>query len=153
MEYNEFIESKKHNFIKSGFEIDESELNPKLKDFQKFAVQKALKNGRYGLFEDCGLGKSFQSIEWAYQVGEYTKKPVLILTVLAVVDQFIEEGYKLGREVFKLELNNYFDNGIFVSNYDQLENIDTSNFIGIVLDESSNRNAAHKGIRITSQND
>jgi len=143
MEYNEFIESKKHNFIKSGFEIDESELNPKLKEFQKFAVQKALKNGRYGLFEDCGLGKSFQSIEWAYQVGEYTKKPVLILTVLAVVDQFIEEGVKLGREVFKLNLSNYLDlneylpNGIFVSNYDQLENIDTSLFIGIVLDESS----------------
>jgi len=34
-------------------------------------------------------------------------------------------------------LNEYLPNGIFVSNYDQLENIDTSLFIGIVLDESS----------------
>lgn len=136
MNYQEFIQSKVKTFIKSGFDIDQSELNPKLKDFQKYCVQKALKNGRFGLFEDCGLGKSFQAIEWAYQVTQKTNGSVLILTVLAVVDQFIEEGQKLGREVKRLG-NVGADAAIYVTNYDQLENIDETFFTGVVLDESS----------------
>jgi len=34
MDYNEFLETKKKSFISSGFDIDESELNNNLFDFQ-----------------------------------------------------------------------------------------------------------------------
>ena len=39
MEYSKFLENKKISFIESGFEIDNLDLNPLLKDFQKHAVK------------------------------------------------------------------------------------------------------------------
>jgi len=83
-DYQEFLKSKQKTFIESGFEIDESELNSKLKDFQKFCVKRALKAGKYALFEDCGLGKTFQQLEFAHQVSIKLQRPSLILAPLAV---------------------------------------------------------------------
>ena len=37
MTYDEFLETKQKTHIFSGFDIDESELNPMLFDFQKFS--------------------------------------------------------------------------------------------------------------------
>lgn len=56
-EYIEFLKNKKKTRIESGFEVNDNELNQSLFDFQKFCVKKALKAGKYALFEDCGLGK------------------------------------------------------------------------------------------------
>ena len=78
-DYQSFLEKKQKNVTLSGFDIDESELNDKLFPFQKFCVKRALKAGKYGLFEDCGLGKTAQQLEWAKHVNIKTKKPVLIL--------------------------------------------------------------------------
>ena len=136
MEYKEFLETKKKSAIMSGFKVNESDLNPMLKDFQKYIVPKALEHGKYALFADTGLGKTFMQIEWAYHVSKKTKMPVLILAPLAVVGQTIKEGLKWGYEVEKLK-SEVFGCGIFITNYDQLENIDESLFSGIVLDESS----------------
>lgn len=109
-------------------------------DFQKFCVKRALKVGKYALFEDCGLGKSIQQLEWAIQVVNHTDKPVLILAPLGVVPQTIKEGDKFGYEVTELGLT-VFDQdlqpGIYITNYDNLDNIDTDLFVGVVLDESS----------------
>lgn len=140
-DYLKFLETKKKSFISSGFEISESKLNNGLKDFQKYAVKIALQKGRFALFEDCGLGKTFQQLEWAHQVNLHTDKPVLILAPLAVVSQTIQEGLKFGISLEKL--NTSIDNpigslqGVFITNYEQLKNIDTSLFSGVVLDESS----------------
>ena len=65
MEYKDFLESKKKKIVQSGFDIEESELNTGLFPFQKFVVKRALKCGKYAIFEDCGLGKTFQQLEWA----------------------------------------------------------------------------------------
>jgi DNA modification methylase len=131
MTYQDFIETKKKSAIKSGFKIDESLLNPKLKDFQKFIIPKALLHGKYALFADTGLGKTFMQLEWAFQVSIQTCKPVLILAPLAVVKQTEREAYKFGyRDSIEKEM-------IQVVNYDQLQNIDTSIYSGVVLDESS----------------
>jgi len=65
MNYNEFLESKEKSFVSSGFDINESELNNRLFDFQKHVVKIALKKGRFALFEDCGLGKTIQQLSWA----------------------------------------------------------------------------------------
>jgi DNA modification methylase len=135
-EYKEFLEKKRVNFVPSGFDIDESQLNPILFPFQKFCVKRALEAGKYALFEDCGLGKTFQQLEWARIVSLRESAPVLILCPLAVSGQTINEGKKLGIEVLRYD-GAASGPQIYISNYDQLENIDCGAFCGIVLDESS----------------
>lgn len=57
-EYETFLETKRKTFLESGFEVEESELNSSLFDFQKFTVKTALAKGRFAIFADCGLGKT-----------------------------------------------------------------------------------------------
>ena len=135
-EYNEFLKSKETSHIDSGFEIEESELNNNLFDFQKYIVKKALKKGRYAIFAECGLGKTLMQLEWADKVFRHTSKPVLILAPLAVVGQTIQESKKFGIDADQIG-NPDWDCMIWVSNYEQLENIDSSKYGGVVLDESS----------------
>lgn len=137
--YEDFLKTKQKQIIESGFDVDESELNPMLFDFQKFTVKRALKSGKYAIFANTGQGKTPMQLEIAHQVFSKTQKPVLILAPLAVTGQTIEQGIKFGIEVVRASSD--FDNPIFapiqISNYDQLENIDTSIFGCICLDESS----------------
>jgi DNA modification methylase len=140
MEYQEFLKQKIKSIPDSGFDIEESQLNAKLFDFQKYIVKRGLKAGKFAIFADCGLGKTFMQLEWARLVTEHTHAPVLILCPLAVAGQTIKEGERFGIEVFRYDskvepCTN--EPGIFISNYEQLENIDCSVFSGVVLDESS----------------
>lgn len=132
MDYLKFLEQKQKHHVLSGFDIPEKELNSNLFDFQKFIVKRALKAGKYAIFADCGLGKTLMQLEWANQVYNYTKKPVLILAPLAVSGQTIKEGIKFG-----IQITRYGSGNIQITNYEQLENIDCDLFSGIVLDESS----------------
>ena len=134
--YEKFLNSKKKSFIESGFEVDEKDLNPLMFDFQKYIVTKALRMGRYAIFADCGLGKTLMQLEWAYHVTKKTNAPVLILAPLAVSGQTIAEAKKFNLQCEKLK-SDVFGQGVYISNYEQLENIDTTQFSGIVLDESS----------------
>ena len=63
MEYLDFLKNKQVKINKTGFEVNENNLNPILFDFQKYCVKKALSVGKYALFEDCGLGKTIQQLE------------------------------------------------------------------------------------------
>ena len=101
-EYYEFLERKKHHIEDSGFSVEDSQLNPILFPFQKYCVKKALNKGKYALFEDCGLGKTIQQLEWASHIVRHTSKPVLIIAPLAVVGQTINEGHKFGYDVIEL---------------------------------------------------
>lgn len=135
MTYEEFLNTKIKTIQETGFEIDEKDLNKNLFDFQKFIVKRALKTGRYAIFADTGLGKTIMQLEWALQVSRYTDRPVLILAPLAVSGQTILEGEK-----FKIKIEKYYnqtEKGIYITNYEQLDNIDCSIFSGVVLDESS----------------
>jgi DNA modification methylase len=123
--YQEFLESKQKTHVLSGFDV--GELNPLLFPFQEFIVRRALKAGKYAIFADCGLGKTFMQLEWANRVALHTGKPVLILAPLAVVGQTKQEGIHFG-----IDMSN-----IHVNNYEQLDNIDCSIYSGVVLDESS----------------
>ena len=127
MTYEQFLESKQKMTIHSGFDISEDQLNPMLFPFQKFIVKRALKAGKYAIFADCGLGKTFMQLEWSYRVALQTGGKVLILAPLAVKAQTIQEAAHFG-----IPLDN-----IDIENYEQLDNIDCSNYSGIVLDESS----------------
>ena len=133
MTYDEFLATKKRNVIQSGFDISEKDLNPKLFDFQKFTVRRALKAGKYAIFADTGQGKTPMQLEIADKVFNHTKKPVLILAPLAVSGQTIKEGEKFG-----IKVNKWTDGGnIQIANYEQLDNISCDGFSGVVLDESS----------------
>ena len=140
-DYLKFLEGKQKTHVLSGFDVNENELNGYMFPFQKFIVKRSLKAGKYAIFADCGLGKTLMQLEWANQVMKQTNKPVLILAPLAVTGQTIQEGQKFGIEVIKW-LPEYFnwhkiDKGIYVTNYEQLEKINTKDFAGVVLDESS----------------
>jgi len=134
--YQDFLKSKQKAHIMSGFEISESDLNTNLFPFQKFIVKRAIKAGKYAIFADCGLGKTLMQLEWANQVSKKTNKPVLILAPLAVSGQTIKEAIKFNLHCEKLK-SDVFDFGVYITNYEQLDNINCSEFSGIVLDESS----------------
>lgn len=136
MNYMEFIETKKRIETKKGISIHEDDLNPILFDYQKAIVKKALERRLFCLFEACGMGKTLQQLEWAYQVNRYLNKPVLILAPLGVtVQTAFEEAPKLGYKVNIIR--DEIINGINIINYEQIDHIDTSLFGGVVLDESS----------------
>lgn len=136
--YEEFIASKQPRLQPCGFEVYDADLHPALKDFQRIAVRNALRMGRYALFEDCGLGKTFQQLEWARHVCQHTGGRVIILAPLAVVAQTIEQGEKWGVPVTRLS-DDYGVNrrGVYITNYDQADKLNASDWDGVVLDESS----------------
>lgn len=137
-EYNAFLEKKKQSRIESGFSVEDKDLNPLLFDFQKYCVKRALAAGKFAMFEDCGLGKTVQQLEWSQKVIDHINMPVLILAPLAVVSQTIGEGVKFGYNVVEiLDGQTEFKNLIYITNYDNLENVDVKPFGGVVLDESS----------------
>jgi hypothetical protein len=136
MTYEQILENKKKRIQDAGFTVSNEVLNPALFDFQRHIVKTALRKGRYAIFADCGLGKTLMQLEWAQHVAEHTQSPVLILTPLAVSGQTIQEGVKFGIDVQRLR-SDVFGPGVYVTNYEQLDNIDAEQFAGIVLDESS----------------
>ena len=136
MNYNEFLKSKQKEVILSGFDIHENELNEMLFNFQKFTVKRALKAGKYAIFADTGQGKTPMQLEIAKQVLQKTKQPVLILAPLAVTGQTIEQGSKFHIEVQRLNTP-IIEPKIYITNYEQLDNIDANLFGCVCLDESS----------------
>jgi DNA modification methylase len=138
MNYDDFINAKLRRPKDAGFEP--KDINPNLFDWQKKIVEWAVRRGRAALFEDCGLGKTAQQLEWARQVAQHTSGPVLILAPLAVTEQTVEEGAKFGIEV-KLcrQPEQMPERGIGITNYDRLELFEdvTRRVAGVVLDESS----------------
>jgi hypothetical protein len=132
--YQEFINKKLKSYQLSGFEINDDFINPVLFPFQRYIVRKALSHGRFAIFSECGTGKTLMQIEWANHVQRVTQMPVLILCPLAVSAQTIEEGTKIGLIISRASNPT---TPLHISNYEQIENIDTSIYGGIVLDESS----------------
>lgn len=139
-DYEKFLEKKKQTRVQSGFDVDDKALNPMLFPFQRYCVKRALKAGKFALFEDCGLGKTIQQLEWGKRVAEHIDKPILILAPLAVISQTIKEGEKFGykvTEIAEMETDRNIETGIYITNYDNMEHIHPYMFGGVILDESS----------------
>lgn len=137
MDYIDFLKSKQVTVTASGFDVDISELNSALFDWQKAIVKLALKKGKFALFLDTGLGKTLCQLVWGNEVCKHTGGNVLILAPLAVSKQTQKEGEKFGIEVNICRSQSDVKNGINITNYEMLEHFDTSSFVGVVLDESS----------------
>lgn len=66
MSYHDFINKKLHEGADCGFEPN---FMPScLMDFQAAMVDWAVQKGRGAMFEDCGMGKTLQSLTWAQNV-------------------------------------------------------------------------------------
>ena len=137
MTYREFLENKRFVLESSGFDIDKSQLNPMLYDFQRDIVRWALKKGKACIFADCGLGKTPMQLSWAYQVHKHTGGKILILAPLAVADQTKRESAKFGYSAKVVDCQENCIDGINITNYEKLDRFVANEFEGIVLDESS----------------
>lgn len=137
MNYNEFLQKKAVSIPCCGFSIEKSDLNPKMFEWQKDIVVWALKKGKAALFEDCGLGKTLQQLEWCKQIFAHTDKPTIILAPLAVSRQTKREGIKFGYEVNICRSQDDVRAGINITNYEMLDKFDFAVFGGVALDESS----------------
>lgn len=135
MGYSDFVKSKQLLFRPVGFDpVDR--LNYMLFPFQKDIVAWALRKGRACLFEDCGLGKTPQQLEWARQVCMHENGPVLIVAPLAVSQQTKQEGEKFGIPVRICASQEDIDKGVNITNYEKLHKFTASGLAGVVLDES-----------------
>ena len=139
MEYGEFMTGKHVRAIKTGFDVEDAEINQSLFDWQRVVVRWALRIGRAALFEDCGLGKTLQQLEWASQVCVHTGGDVLLLCPLSVQWQTAREAVKfaIGTPVNVCETQADVKRGITITNYEKLHHFDSTAFVGVVLDESS----------------
>lgn len=134
-EYREFIASRAVKLENTGFKADA--LNTGLKVHQRNVVDFALERGKSAAFLDTGLGKSFIELEFAKQCAEYTGKPSLILTPLAVAGQMVREGRKFGIDARQIRDQSEVGTGVMVANYERLAKLDPECFGAVVLDESS----------------
>lgn len=126
--YQKFLSAKAFRPVCAGFNAD-LEHYP-LFDYQRDIVRWALIRGRSAIFADTGLGKTVMQLAWADQVSKHTGSKVLVLAPLAVREQTIAEGKRFGIDAGP-------DTDIHVINYEQLHNVDSSQYQGVVLDESS----------------
>lgn len=133
--YLQFLEKKRHSIGDFGFEPN---YIPDIAfDFQSAIIEKAVKKGRIAVFADTGLGKTLIQLSIAKNIIQHTNKKVLILTPLAVAFQFILEAEKLGIDDIEYSKNGVHTKKIVVCNYERLQHFNESDFIAVILDESS----------------
>ncbi len=133
-DYAKFLSDKAQLDGASGFKP--LFMPSQLIDFQAHMVDYAVRAGRSAMFQDCGMGKSFQELVWLENVHRHTNKPVLLLTPLAVSYQSVLEGEKFGIEAKRVE-NGRIHKGINVTNYERLHLLNPADFAGVACDESS----------------
>jgi superfamily II DNA or RNA helicase len=135
MNYQNFLENKKHSIGNFGFEAN---YIPDIAfDFQKHIIEKAVLKGRMAIFADTGLGKTLIQLAIAKNIIQHTNKKVLILTPLAVAFQFIIEAEKLGIDDIEYSKDGKHSKKIVICNYERLHYFNSSDFEGVILDESS----------------
>lgn len=138
MRYNDFLKTKQLKVINSGFEVDPSILADELFPFQRDIVEWACRKGKAAVLIGCGLGKTIIQLSWAAQVNAHTGKNVLIIAPLSVVEQTANEAmkFKIGK-VKICRSQDDVEDGLNITNYEMVDHFDASEFVGVVLDESS----------------
>lgn len=135
MDYQSFIESKRHTLGSYGFEP--VWMPDRAFDFQQAIISKAVRKGRIGIFADTGLGKTLTQLAIAENVVRKTNKRVLILTPLAVAFQFIKEAENIGVSDVVHSKDGSLTGKIIVCNYERLHLLSPDDFECVMLDESS----------------
>lgn len=135
MNYNDFLEAKRHSSIDYG--IDATFIPDQMFDYQEYVTRYAIKKGRCAVFLDTGLGKTLIELTVAVNYFRKTNKPVLIITPLAVAFQFLKEAELFNIGSIEYSKDGKYKSDIVVCNYERLDKFNSSDFDCIILDESS----------------
>lgn len=135
MNYEDFINSKKHLLNTSG--IEPTYLPDAMFDFQKYVAERMIKKGRHAGFLDTGTGKTIIELTIAHNYVLYTNKPSLIITPLAVADQHLKEADKFQIPDVEHTKNGKYTKKIILINYERLHYLNPNDFDCVILDESS----------------
>ena len=135
MNYSKFLEKKEN--IGKDFGIKIKWLPNEMFDFQKYVTEYSSNKGRCAVFLDTGLGKTIIELTLAKNYIKETKKPVLIITPLAVAFQFIAEAEKFGINDISYSKDGKYETKIVICNYERLNKFNYEDFDCVILDESS----------------
>lgn len=135
MNYEEFIQSKRHTEIDRGF--DPVWYPSMAFDFQKEIIRRACISGRKAIFADTGLGKTLIQLSIAENVVRKTGGKVLILTPLAVSFQFLKEAEFIGVGSIEISRDGSHTKKIVCCNYERLHFFSPNDFDCLICDESS----------------
>lgn len=133
LDYQTFLQSKRAIAQTSGIDVRLDAIHDGLFPFQKVLVQWALRKGRCALFEDTGLGKTRQMVEFARLIGERA----LIIAPLSVARQTVSEAAKIGVNVHYTRSGKNLIDGINITNYEMIDHFNPDDFGTVILDESS----------------
>lgn len=132
--YADFLAGKRRVVHDAGRIVDPGQVHPLLHDWQAKVVVWAVIKGRAALFEDCGLGKTIQQLEWARLSADTS----LILAPLSVARQTVREAEKIDMTVRYVRHGDEVTGpGVWITNYEMAERFDPSMFGALVADESS----------------
>lgn len=130
--YADFLSRKSQRVPTLGRDCSPDEVNPILHQWQREMVAWAVRTGRAAMWEDTGLGKTFQQIEWA----RLSAPTSLVVAPLAVCQQTVREAAKLGVTARYIRHSDAVDGaGVYVTNYEQVHNMAADIFGAVVLDE------------------
>lgn len=139
-DYIRFLARRRAASPSAGFEVNDTDLHSSLFPFQRAATKLALSRGRAALFEDTGLGKSRQILEWMRLVALHTGKRCLLLVPLAVAHQFVrDEAPAIDTQLIYARSQAEADASncpLVVTNYDRASAFDPRAFAGVALDEA-----------------
>lgn len=118
----------------AGRQVSGDEMHTSLKPFQRHIVSWAVQGGRRAVWADTGLGKTRMQLEWA----RLSSRTSLIAAPLAVCQQTVEEGVKLGLDVRYVRSSTEVDGpGLYITNHEMVGKIDPAPFGAVALDEAS----------------
>lgn len=142
--YEEFLHSKIELAPDTGFEVNDSEINPVFKPHQRDAIRWAILGGRRALFEAFGLGKTGQELEICRIITEHEGGKALIVLPLGVKQEFIRDAVELlhieaPQYVRTMEEVRKATGAILITNYERIRDgdIDPTYFTVTCLDEAS----------------
>ena len=140
-DYINFLRTKIKLANHAGFEIDESEINPILKDHQKAIVKWAVLGGNRAIFAAFGLGKSVMQIETLRLTIGKAGGNALVVVPLGVRQEFRRDGEMLGVKFKFIRRAEEMEEGcqFYLTNYESIRDgkLDPNIFAAVSLDEAS----------------
>lgn len=134
MSYADLLARRHRKIAPQGREVDDSEIHPSLKPFQRHIVTWAVRRGTAAIWADTGLGKTRMQLEWARLIGETS----LIVAPLAVCAQTVDEAADIGiNATYVRDPEEVTGLGVWVTNYEMVAKFPAAMFDAVVLDESS----------------
>lgn len=144
MDYKEFLKTKIELATDTGLKVDESDINKALLPHQRMAVRWALAGGKRALFENFGLGKTTQQLEFCKLSVEKIGGKALIVCPLGVKQEFQQDavnvlGYEVPEYCRTMDEVKAAKTDIILTNYERVRDgdIDPTYFTCTSLDEAS----------------